>query len=557
MKRAFFYFTTILVLFAENCVAQNSETHNYNTAKNLELFNNIYKNLDLYYVDTLDASIVVGNAINYMLLTLDPYTAYYDEKESKDLKSALTGKFAGIGSIIKYSFKNQAVVIEEPSEGMPAAKAGLKKGDIILSINDSSMLKKSVSYVSNRLRGDAGTQLMLKVKRPSTGKTLRFKITRQLIETPSVPFYDIIDNGTIGIIQLESFTENSSKEVRKAFLELKKRGMTSLVLDLRGNGGGSEQEAVKIVNIFVDKDQPVVWNQGKNKRSKKEFRTTTSPLDNQIPIVVLVNGTSASASEITSGALQDFDRAVILGERTYGKGLVQVTMDLPYNSMMKLTTGKYYIPSGRCIQAIKYKHGSGGYVEHIPDSLAKEFKTKNGRIVKDAGGITPDIKLESDSMANITYYLFAADTTEIVSNYVYNYINKHDKIASPKEFHLSDADFEEFKQSVMNSNFTYDKETEKQLKKLIDYAKFEGYYEEAKQEFENLDKKLKHNVEKDLDFNKEQITYLIENEIVRAYYYAKGGREHSLIFDKQLKEACKILNNPEEYRKILSPPSLN
>ena len=533
--------------------AQKEKNHDFVVAKNMDVFTSIYKNLDMMYVDTLDADEVIGNGINAMLRSLDPYTEYYPESEVKELKNMLTGKYAGIGSVVRYNYQLGYTVINEPYEGMPAQEAGLKKGDIILSINDSTMKGKEVSYVSDRLRGEPGTSFILKVKRPSTGKVMKVKLTRRTIQMPFLPYYGLLDGG-IGYINFNSFTDQCAKDVRRAFIDLKKQGAKKLVFDLRNNGGGSVSEAVSIVNMFLPKDKVVLTMKGKLQRANNEYKTTVEPIDTLMPIVVLVSGNTASAAEILSGSLQDYDRAIILGTRTYGKGLVQATMDLPYNGQMKLTTSKYYIPSGRCVQALNYKHAKGGYVEHVPDSLTKVFYTAGGREVRDGGGVKPDVEVKPDSLPNIAYYLAGArDSNELMLNYEVDYIAKHPTIAPAKDFALTDADYEEFKVRVLKADFKYDRETEKYLKDLMKLARFEGYYDDAKPEFDALAKKLSHNVAKDLDYNKQYIKRLLENDIVAAYYYQGGAIRNSLRYDKQVKEAVRLLNTPEEYKKLLSP----
>ena len=533
--------------------AQKEKNHDFVVAKNMDVFTSIYKNLDMMYVDTLDADEVIGNGINAMLRSLDPYTEYYPESEVKELKNMLTGKYAGIGSVVRYNYQLGYTVINEPYEGMPAQEAGLKKGDIILSINDSTMKGKEVSYVSDRLRGEPGTSFILKVKRPSTGKVMKVKLTRRTIQMPFLPYYGLL-NGGIGYINFNSFTDQCAKDVRRAFIDLKKQGAKKLVFDLRNNGGGSVSEAVSIVNMFLPKDKVVLTMKGKLQRANNEYKTTVEPIDTLMPIVVLVSGNTASAAEILSGSLQDYDRAIILGTRTYGKGLVQATMDLPYNGQMKLTTSKYYIPSGRCVQALNYKHAKGGYVEHVPDSLTKVFYTAGGREVRDGGGVKPDVEVKPDSLPNIAYYLAGArDSNELMLNYEVDYIAKHPTIAPAKDFALTDADYEEFKARVLKADFKYDRETEKYLKDLMKLARFEGYYDDAKPEFDALAKKLSHNVSKDLDYNKQYIKRLLENDIVAAYYYQGGAIRNSLRYDKQVKEAVRLLNTPEEYKKLLRP----
>ena len=557
MKRYIFALTMLLTA-SLSVQAQKKSDHNFEVGKHLDIMNHVYKNLDLLYVDTINPKDVIGTGINAMLRSLDPYTEYYAQDETKNLRMMLTGKYAGIGALIRKHQKLNRIVIDEPYANMPAAEAGLKKGDIILSIDDEMMTDKEVGYVSDHLRGEPGTSFLLKIMRPSTGKMMSFKITRRNIKLPEMPYYGMRE-GNIGYINLNQFTEGCAKELRRAFVDLKKQGATSLILDLRSNGGGSEQEAVDILNLWLPKGITVVENKGKIKQACKEYKTRVEPVDTLMPLVVMVNGETASASEITSGALQDLDRGIIIGTRTYGKGLVQIPIDLPYNTNMKVTTSKYYIPSGRCIQAINYKKGSGGYREHIPDSLTKVFYTRNGREVRDGGGIKPDLEVKADTIPNIAFYLSASgqDSTEVMFDYVVDYIAKHPTIAPAKEFHLADADWQAFKARVVESGFAYDPVSKKQFAELVKTAKFEGYYEDAKQTFDELEKQLNHNVAFDLDKHEKVLRQLVEQEIISAYYYQAGTIEAGLNYDKQLKAAENLLKSPEEYQKLLAPSTKN
>lgn len=540
----------MLMCLATRAGAQDSSDHNLKVAKNLEVFNALYKYLELMYVDTLDADKTVGTAINAMLHSLDPYTEYYPENKTEEYRQMLTGKYAGIGSIISYSFTRKNVVINEPYANMPASEAGLKKGDIILSIDGEDMQGKTTAYVSEHLRGDAGTVMELKVRRPSTGKTMTMKIKRRAIQMPSLPYYAMMDD-SIGYVKLDSYLENTYEDMRKAFMELRGKGMKRLLLDVRNNGGGSVQEALKIINMFVPKGTHLLSMKGQLESSNKEYDAESLPIDTLMPIVIVVNENTASASEITAGALQDLDRGVVIGTRTYGKGLVQVpNIELPYNGKLKITTSKYYIPSGRCIQALKYNANG---TETVADSLTKVFYTANGRPVKDGGGITPDIKVTPDSLPNITFYLSSVDTTDIVLDYETEYIAKHATIDSPDTFELTDSDYEEFKKMVIERGFTYDWVTGKRLKELEELARIEGYYEDARPEFEALAKKLTHDIGKDLDYpyNKQKIMEMLAADIVSAYYFEKGSMEYELRFDRQIKEALDLIRDTERYRGIL------
>lgn len=552
MKKKVLLLSALLVLSLGTVHAQGDRNHNFEVAKQLEVFNAIYRHLDLIYVDTLDAEEVIGTGISAMLQSLDPYTEYYPASKKDDLKAMLTGKYAGIGALIRYHQRLKRVVIDEPYAGMPASEVGLKKGDVILQIDDTLMTDKTVAYVSEHLRGDAGTSFLLKILRPSTGKEMKFRITRRNIQMPEIPYYGMRPD-SIGYINLSTFVGEPSKPMRRAFVDLKQRGAKSLILDLRGNGGGSLAECIDIVNLWVPKGITLVETRGKIARANSKYTTRLEPVDTVMPVVVLVNGETASASEITSGSIQDLDRGIIIGTRTYGKGLVQIpNIQLPYNGNLKLTSSKYYIPSGRCIQAVNYKHTGGGYSEErVPDSLTHVFHTLHGREVRDGGGVTPDIEVKPDTLPNIAIYLDRIDSTEVMFDYVAEYIAKHPSIASPTEFHLTDAEFADFKQRVIESGFTYDPVSEKRFEELVRVAKFEGYYDEAKAEFEALKAKLKHNISSDLDRHRDTLKQLMEQDIIMAYYYSAGVVEAGLQTDKQYMEAVRLLNAPEEYRRLL------
>ena len=527
---------------------------NFQIAKNLDTFNSIVKELDMFYVDTLDPNKTVREGIDYMLSSLDPYTEYYPEDDQAELQQMLNASFGGIGSLITYNQKLKRSMIAEPFEGTPAAKVGLKAGDILMEIDGKDLAGKNNQEVSQMLRGAVGTSFKLKVERPDEKggtRPLEFDIVRQTIQTPMIP-YDTIFNKNVGYINLSTFSGTPSKDFKKTFLKLKKEGITSLVIDLRGNGGGRLEEAVEIANFFLPRGKVIVTTKGKTKQASNTYKTLREPLDLDIPITVLVNGATASASEILSGAFQDFDRAVIVGSRTFGKGLVQTTRPLPYGGVMKLTTSKYYIPSGRCVQAIYYKHrNEDGSVGTIPDSLTTVFHTAAGREVRDGGGVMPDIEVKQEKLPNILFYLVRDN---LIFDYATQYCLKHPSIPSPQEFKVTDADYNDFKAMVKKADFKYDQQSEKIMKTLKEAAKFEGYLDEASEEIKALEKKLTHNLDRDLDYFSKDIRSMIADEIIKRYYYTRGGIIQQLKDDDGLQAALKILADPVKYKETLSAP---
>ena len=538
-----------------------SDDRNFQIVKSLDVFNAVFKELDMFYVDSINPKEVIEHGIQAMLANTDPYTEYYPE-EDNTLKEMTTGKFGGVGSVIRYYSPRKRVAIIEPSEGHPAVEAGLRAGDVILEINGKEMLQENrtpnemTSYVSDHLRGDPGTLCVIKVDRPTSDSTyvpMEFKVTRGTIRTNPVPYYGML-NDSIGYIYISTFSvEGCSKEVKRALIELRQQGAVSLVLDVRSNGGGLLSEAVNVVNFFVPKGKEIVKTKVKFKQMDHVYRTSNEPLDLEMPVAVLVDGGTASAAEILSGSLQDLDRAVVIGNRTYGKGLVQTLRNLPYNSSMKVTTAKYYIPSGRCVQAIDYsKRNADGSIARTPDSLTNVFHTAAGREVRDGGGIRPDIEVKMDKTPNILFYLINED---MIFDYATQYVIKHPSIAKVEDFRLTDADYADFKALLKKRNFTYDRQSEAMLKKLKEMAEFEGYMEGASDEFAALEKKLQHNLDLELDRFAKDIKPLIAEEIVKRYYFERGAVQETLKDDADLKKALEILQQPEEYKKVLTVAS--
>ena len=545
----------LLLLFLLPClyliaVAFKGDNRNFLISKHLDVFHAAFRELDMMYVDTLDVAKVIDGGIHAMVSALDPYTVYYPEEEDEDLKMMLTGKYAGVGAIIRYHKKYDRVVVVEPYEGMPALNAGLRAGDILLSIDGEDLKGLPVDKVSDKLRGEPSTQLSVRVKREGVADSLmEVKLTRANIALPSVPYYALLPDST-GYIILNSFTENCAREVRLAFIDLRNQGARRLVLDLRGNGGGSLSEAVDIAGLFIPKGSEVVSTKGKIAQATQSFHTRREPLDLEMPLAVLVDGQSASASEIVAGAIQDLDRGVILGRRTYGKGLVQAVRELPYNASLKVTTSKYYTPSGRCVQAIDYaRRAEDGSVERIPDSLTTVYYTRAGRPVRDGGGITPDIEMPAERLPNLLYYLANDD---VLFDFATQYHRTHPTIASAHDFEIDDSLYEDFKRSVKASGFTYDRGSEKALAALKEMAQFEGYMDAASAEFAALEKKLNHDLDRDFEYFKKDIKLLLADEIVTRYYYQRGAIVQAIKSDSTLYRAQQLLADEAAYREVLT-----
>ena len=520
----------------------------YDINKNIDIFNSVLRELDLFYVDSIEVNNLVQRTIHSMLTRLDPYTEYYAEENMGDLQFLTTGEYAGIGAIISYH--NERVIINEPYEGLPADKAGLKAGDVILEIDGEDMRKSTVKEVSDKLKGIPGTMLKLKIKRPGEKKERTLHIEREKIEMDPITYAAVTDEG-IGYFHFGSFTTRSADRVKETVKELKEKGASSLIMDLRGNGGGILDEAVEVVNLFVPKGEEIVSTKGKLKEWDRAYFTQEQPLDEIIPIVVLIDTGSASASEIVAGALQDLDRAVIVGNRSFGKGLVQTPRNLPYGGNIKITTSKYYIPSGRCIQALDYSHRNpDGSVARVPDSLTNIYYTRNGREVRDGGGITPDITIPQKSGGTIAYYLM---TENIIFDYVTEWVQQHKEIAAPHLFRLSDSDYDSFIDFVKSKNFTYDQFSERTLQQLKSLMEFEGYMDVAADEYKALEAKLRPNLDRDLLLFSDDIRKMIESEIVQRYHYKKGVLRHQLSDDKVYDKAIELLSQPESYRSIIQP----
>jgi carboxyl-terminal processing protease len=528
------------------------DSSRFEVSKQLDIFNALVKEMEVFYVDTIDMQATMRRGIDAMLKGLDPYTEYIPVDEMEGLKMITTGEYGGVGALIRY--RDGATIISEPFEGMPAALAGIKAGDKILSIDDREATGISHDKVSEMLKGVPNTKLKLKIQRPGEKKPRTFDVIRKQIILDQVTYYGV-KNDSIGYIYLQGFTDKSAEEIKAAFEDLKKNhNIKSLILDLRDNGGGVLEGAVQTVGFFVPKGTEVISIRGKASQLDRIYRTYNEPLDATIPLAVLTNGSSASASEIVAGALQDMDRAVLIGQRSFGKGLVQSTRNLPYDGNLKVTISKYYIPSGRCIQQLDYTHrNSDGKVAAIPDSQTSVFHTSKGRPVRDGGGVRPDFEVDEKKLPAMLYYLFM-DKDFIVFDYVTDWVEKHKTIASPDNFVYSDEEYETFKKVAIEKKFEYDRQSEKALSALKEVAEFEGFLEEDATLFATLEAKLKPDIAQDLEKYKSEIKQYIASEIVKRYYYQKGELQFNLKDDKTLEKALEVLGDRELYVKTLSAP---
>jgi carboxyl-terminal processing protease len=524
------------------------ETRDFRIAKNLDIFFSLFREVNTFYVDEIDPDKIIKSGIDNMLKTLDPYTVYYPESEVDDFTFMTTGKYGGIGSLVRPG--DDYTVINEVYKGFPADLAGIKAGDLLKKVDGVSLKGFTTDKVSEKLKGNPGTPISVTIER--NGKDIDYQLKREKIVMPPVPYFGMIDTKT-GYIRFNSFTQDCIEDVRNALITLKKNNPQQIILDLRGNPGGLLTEAVDIVNLFVGPGNEVVSTKGKVKQFDEDFKTTKTAVDDKIKLAVLINRGSASASEIVAGAIQDLDRGIIVGQRSYGKGLVQITRPLSYNTQLKVTTAKYYIPSGRCIQARDFSHpNEDGSVGIIPDSLISEFKTKNGRIVKDGGGIAPDVEVSPESLSQISgelylrYYIF---------DYATQYYWAHPDIKSPDDFKFTDKDYEDFRLMLLKRGFSYKTDTEESLTELIKNAKREKYYDMHKDLFTDLEKDIAHSLDQDLTLFKNEITDLIEDEIISRYFYEEGSIAWTIGKDEQIKKTMEIFENKDEYSSILSGKS--
>lgn len=539
---------TLAIITAVTLGWVSTNDRDFEYVKQLSIFASLFQQINLHYVDETKPEKLIESGISGMLESLDPYTTYIPEKNMDEFKFMTTGKYGGIGALIRKA--GEYTIVSEPYEGFPAQKAGLMAGDTLISIDGISTKGKSISEVSELLKGTPNTELTLRIGRYDVDSVFNMTFKRQQVAIPNVPYYGMLKEDNIGYILLGNFTKNAGKEVKDAFVELKSEGAEAIVLDLRGNPGGLLNEAVNVVNIWLPKDQEIVSTRGKVKQLDKTYFTQHTPVDTTIPLAVLVSRGSASASEIVAGSLQDLDRAIIVGQKTFGKGLVQTTRPLGYNTHLKITTAKYYIPSGRCIQALDYAHrNEDGSVGHIPDSLITEFKTKQGRTVFDGGGIDPDIKIERDNPGNITIALFGQN---LIFDYATQFAHENESIARACAFEISDETYADFSTFIESKDFDYNTRSSDKLEELVKTSKREGYYDVIKDELEGLEDKLHGNRLKDLETFEKEIKQLLRDEIVSRYHFQQGRIEANLQDDPELKKTMEILIDQEAMANILN-----
>jgi len=550
LRKSRIYIVLILLLTAgiSTGFLMNEETRDFRIAKNLDIFYSLFRELNTFYVDEINPDKVIKAGMDNMLKTLDPYTVYYPESEVDEFTIMTTGKYGGIGSLVRNS--GDYVVISEVYKGFPADKAGIKAGDLLKKVDGISLKGFPTDKVSEKLKGNPGTEIILTIER--NGKEIDYNLNREKIVIPPVPYFGMIDSKT-GYIMFTNFTQNCIDDVKNALTSLKDKNPRQIILDLRGNPGGLLSEAVEIVNLFVGPGNEVVSTKGKVKQFDEDYKTVKSAVDEKIPLAVIINRSSASASEIVAGAIQDLDRGIIVGQRSYGKGLVQITRPLSYNTQLKVTTAKYYIPSGRCIQARDFSHpNEDGSVGIIPDSLISEFKTRNGRIVKDGGGIAPDIEIMPETLSQIATELY-------LRNYIFDFATSyywaHPEIKSPDQFSFTNKDYSDFQTYLVNRDFSYKTVTEQSLNELIINAKKEKYYEIHKDLLIALEKDIAHSLDQDLTLFKNEITDLLEDEILRRYFYEDGAIAWRIQKDEQVRKAIEVLNNAEEYESVLKRKS--
>ncbi len=543
---ALFFLTSVLVLQAKD--KEKVDDHYFSVAENLAIFNSVFKSLNIHYVDSIPVTKIMEKGINSMLGALDPYTVYISTDEEEDFNLMTKGEYAGIGTVISKRGKN--IVINEVYKGLPADKAGLKVGNILTKVDETSLVDVTTAKASELLRGTPGTSLQLTYQQDSLATPQTISIVREHIYINPIRYYGML-NDSVGYIFMNNFTQNCADEMQKALLDLRKKGMQQLIFDLRNNPGGYLNDAVNICNFFLPKNETIVTTKGKNSQIISTYKTEKQPIALELPLIVLVNDHSASASEIVSGALQDLDRAVIMGERTYGKGLVQATYPVAYDGQLKVTTAKYYIPSGRCIQAINYTPNKDEAAGYIPDSLTTEFNTKNGRKVRDGRGITPDIHCQNDSVRGVMFHLLEDFK---ISDFAIDYVKQHPDTVPLMQFALTDSTFQAFKQSVLNSSFQFHSYSVEILNKLIDMAKLEECYEPNKTLFDSLQTQLKQQNEAALDSIKPQIMQYLTAEIAKIYYYQWGEMYHILSSDKVVQQAVELFADKPRYESLLAKP---